>query len=165
MPEPGAVEAPVPEITRDIYGMPAFVTLEVADIDATVSWYVDGLGFINLFTLPGPTGTPVLVHLRRWRYQDILVRPATGPVVVPTGLRVAVSARYEDLDEMAARARAHGGGQVEGPTDTPWNSRDLTTVDPDGYQLVFTAPRPQDQWDQAFAQRIVDLDAEQNPPR
>jgi len=158
-----AIEVPVPEITREIYAMPAFVTLEVSDVRATVAWYTDGLGFIDLFTMPGPDGTPVLVHLRRWKYQDILLRPATGPVVAPTGSRISVSARYEDLAGLAERARRHGGGQVEGPADTAWNTHDVTTVDPDGYTVVFTAPRPAGEWDQKFAERILELNAGQNP--
>jgi hypothetical protein len=32
-----------PEISRDIYGMPCFVTLTVTDLDRTVDWYVNGL--------------------------------------------------------------------------------------------------------------------------
>src|SRR3954447_14597063 len=51
-----------PAISRDIYPMPAFVTLEVPDVDRTVDWYVNGLDFILLFTLPGPGGAPALEH-------------------------------------------------------------------------------------------------------
>jgi hypothetical protein len=86
-----AAGAQAPPVSRAIYGMPMFATLLARDLAATVSWYVDGLGFINLFTVPGPDGAPLLIHLRRWQFQDLLVRP-----------------------------------------DTPWNTRDLTTTDPDG---------------------------------
>ena len=58
--------------------MPMFATLLAGDIRATVSWYTAGLGFIELFTIPGPHGDPALVHLRRWQFQDLLVqRPAS----------------------------------------------------------------------------------------
>jgi catechol 2,3-dioxygenase-like lactoylglutathione lyase family enzyme len=139
------------EITRDIYGMPAFVTFTVADLDRTVDWYVNGLDFIVLFTLPGPDGAPALVHLRRWRYQDILVRRGAPP----TGgeWTVSVMATVEQLAALAERARAHGGGSVEGPSDTPWNTRDVRTTDPDGYTVVFTARRPEER-DEAFGAMI-----------
>jgi catechol 2,3-dioxygenase-like lactoylglutathione lyase family enzyme len=142
------VEAPTPEITKDIYGMPAFVTFTVADLDRTVDWYTNGLDFINLFTIPGPDG-PALMHLRRWRYQDILVRPGAAP----TGgqFSYSVAAVYEDLDALAERARAHGGGGVEGPLDTPWNTRDLRCTDPDGYVVIFTARRPDEHLDAGFS--------------
>jgi catechol 2,3-dioxygenase-like lactoylglutathione lyase family enzyme len=31
-----------------------------------------------------------------------------------------------------------GRSAVEGPLDTPWNTRDLRVTDPDGHRLVFT---------------------------
>ena len=74
VPDP-AVGAVAPPITRDIYGMPAFVSFAVADIAAARDWYTAGLDFTDLFSILGPAG-PVLVHLRRWRFQDLLLRPA-----------------------------------------------------------------------------------------
>jgi catechol 2,3-dioxygenase-like lactoylglutathione lyase family enzyme len=133
-------------ITRDIYPMPAFVTIEVADLDRTVDWYVDGLDFVVLFRMPA------LVHLRRWRYQDILVRPGDGSA--GAGWTLSVGALAEDLPALAERARAHGGGAVEGPVDTPWNTRDVRTTDPDGYRVVYTARRPEGERDVRFEQQI-----------
>jgi hypothetical protein len=52
------------------------------------------------------------------------------------------AAVYDEIDALAARARGHGAGQVEGPVDTPWNARDLATVDPDGNIVLFPAARP-----------------------
>ena len=149
-------------ITRDIYPMPAFVTLEVSDVHRTVAWY-EALGFISLFTLPGPDGDPMLVHLRRWRYQDVLVRPGTPAPAGGQSLSIAGVA--DELDAMAERVREHshrtGTGSVEGPADTPWNTRDLRLTDPDGYSLVVTARRPEGTRDAAFEQHIRDLAAEQ----
>jgi catechol 2,3-dioxygenase-like lactoylglutathione lyase family enzyme len=132
-----------PEITRDVYGMPAFVTLRVSDLGRTVDWYVNGLDFISLFAMPGPGGSTALVHLRRWRYQDILVQPGGTPNGDTANWTLSVMADAAELDALAARARAHGAGSVEGPLDTPWNTRDLRTVDPDGNVIVFTARRPE----------------------
>jgi catechol 2,3-dioxygenase-like lactoylglutathione lyase family enzyme len=136
-----------PEITRDIYGMPAFVTFTVSDLDQTIDWYVNGLDFIVLFSIPGPDG-PSLVHLRRWRYQDILIRHGRAP----TGGQwtYSIMAHVEQLDAIAERARGHGGGTVEGPTDTPWNTRDLRVTDPDGYSVTYTARRPEGERDAGF---------------
>jgi uncharacterized glyoxalase superfamily protein PhnB len=146
VPPPGS---PAPPVSRAIYGMPMFATLLAADLDATVSWYVDGLGFIVLFTLPGSDG-PALVHLRRWQFQDLLVRPADVAPQPGTGLTLSFAAAHEEIDALAERARAHGRGRVEGPADTPWNTRDLTVTDPDGTVVVFTAARPSAATDQRF---------------
>jgi catechol 2,3-dioxygenase-like lactoylglutathione lyase family enzyme len=148
-----------PVVTSDIYPMPAFVTLTVPDLERAVDWYVRGLDFVSLFTLPGPGGAPMLVHLRRWRYQDILVRPGEatpGGAWAPSLMAVA-----EDLPALAERARAHGGGTVEGPYDTPWNTRDLVATDPFGNRLVYTARRPDGERDEAFGARIEQLAREQ----
>ena len=149
-----------PPISRAIYGMPMFATLLVADLGRTVSWYTDGLGFIALFSIPGSDG-PVLVHLRRWQFQDLLVRPAQEPITSGSGLTLSFAAVHDELDALAARARGHGGGRVDGPADTPWNTWDLTTVDPDGTVVVFTAARPPDQQDAAFSEQMHRWNAEQ----
>ena len=141
-----------------------FATLVVADLDVTTSWYVDGLGFINLFTVPGPS-VPVLVHLRRWQFQDLLVRPSSAPVRRGNGCLLSFAAVVGELDELAARARAHGAGRVEGPADTAWNTRDLTTVDPDGNVVVFTAARPADRTDPVFSECMRRWEAEQGAAR
>jgi uncharacterized glyoxalase superfamily protein PhnB len=137
------------EISRDIYPMPAFATLTVADLGRTIDWYVNALDFVLLFTMPGPDGTPVVIHLRRWRYQDILVRPGKPP----SGggeWTISVMASIDQLETLAERARAHGGGTVDGPADTPWNTRDLHVTDPDGYTVIYTAQRPEDERDERF---------------
>lgn len=157
-PAPGAAPPP---ISRAIYGMPMFATLVVADVDLTTSWYVEGLGFISLFTVPGSSG-PALVHLRRWQFQDLLVRPSSEPVTPGTGCRLNFAAVFDELDDLAARARAHSGGQVEGPLDTAWNTRDLTTIDPDSNVVVFTAARPADRADPAFTERMQRWNGEQD---
>jgi catechol 2,3-dioxygenase-like lactoylglutathione lyase family enzyme len=137
------------EISRDIYGMPAFVTLTVTHLDRTVDWYVNGLDFVVLFTMPGPSGSPALIHLRRWRYQDILVRP--GEASGGGEWTIGVMATRQQLDGLAERARAHGGGVVHGPVDTPWNTRDLRVTDPDGYTVVYTARRAENERDERFS--------------
>ena len=160
-----AAGAQAPPISRAIYGMPMFATLQARDLAATVSWYTEGLGFINLFTMPGPDGAPLLVHLRRWQFQDLLVRPARGPAapgdrpargpVTPgSTCQLSFAAVYGELDALAERARAHAAGQVDGPADTPWNTRDLTATDPDGQVVVFTAARPPELADPAFTDRM-----------
>jgi catechol 2,3-dioxygenase-like lactoylglutathione lyase family enzyme len=150
-----------PGISRAIYGMPMFATLNAGDLDRTVSWFVDGLGFVVLFAMPPPPSPTMLVHLRRWQFQDILVRPAAAPVAAGSTCALNFAAVYDEVDELAARARAHGGGAVEGPTDTPWNTRDVTTTDPDGNVVVFTAARPPDRTDPEFTAAMLRWNAEQ----
>ncbi|HTF07562.1 MAG TPA: VOC family protein [Asanoa sp.] len=145
-------------ITTDIYPMPAFVTIESSNLDRTVDFFVNGLDFVSLFSLPGPDGRPALVHLRRWRYQDILVVP--GAPQPGTGWSISMAALAEDLPALAAKASSRT--TVDGPRDTPWNTRDVTVTDPDGYRIIFTARRPAGEQDEAFTAAITRMAAEQH---
>ena len=146
-------------ITRDIYGMPAFVTLVVDDVRATAAWFTTALDFIELFAMP-PGDDPALIHLRRWRYQDLLVRRGEDAAAVSGGIQLSFAADYDELEALAAKARGRGA-EVEGPADTPWNTRDLTVVSPQGLRIVFTARRPEMLRDAAFTADMERWNAEQ----
>ena len=117
--------------------MPSFPTLAVRDLEASVQWYREALGFALVFTLPGPAG-PALAHLRWARYADLMLRSGPRPDGAP-GLGVVLTfAVTDDLDALAAMARRHGARFLSEPGDRPWNARDFTVSDPDGYCLTFT---------------------------
>ncbi len=132
---------------HEIYPMPMFATLPVADVAAATAWYEQALGFAVIFRAPGPGGQPSLVHLRRRKYQDLLLvpaKPGTAPNDAPSTMTVSFSADGE-VDALAARARGAepvGRVAIVGPVDTPWNTRDLRVTDPGGHRLVFTGRNP-----------------------
>lgn len=130
-------ESNAPEIDRSIYGMPMFANFVVADLAASETLY-HALGFITLATIPGMGGTVQLVHLRRMRYQDILM---TVGADTGTGPSLTFDAGGADLGELAARARSLPGVVVTGPLDTLWFTTDVTVEDPDGNRIIFTARR------------------------
>ena len=134
-------------MTEEIYPMPSFPILIVSDLDVSAKWYQEVLGFKHIFTMPGPGGQPTLVHLRWAKYADLLIaRPRPGQEVSgPRGLGVSLSfsmlERFDgSVDALARQAAQHGANIAAGPLDQPWNVRELTILDPDGYKLVFTAP-------------------------
>ena len=61
------------------YAMPSFATLSVRDLKATASWYGDVLGFRKTMEVLQSGETPGFVHLRRAKYQDLLLVPASAP--------------------------------------------------------------------------------------
>lgn len=129
-----------PTIDRSIYPMPMFVNLVVSDLAAAQTLYASA-GFVTLATIPGPGGVPSLVHLRREKYQDILITqgaPIRGTVTA------SFAAGEVDLDDVADRIRS-AGGDVTGPFDTPWFTTDVRFADADGNTLSLTAPRTADQ--------------------
>jgi uncharacterized glyoxalase superfamily protein PhnB len=104
------------------------------------------LGFKHIFTIPGPDGQPALVHLRWVKYADLLMaRPRDDKELVePKGVGVSLNFsmfdRFDgDIDAFAKQAREKGAN-VSGPIDQPWNVREVTMLDPDGYKLIFTVP-------------------------
>jgi uncharacterized glyoxalase superfamily protein PhnB len=127
---------------HDVYVMPMFATLEEPDLEAAIAWYDAALGFSAMFVARGPDGRPTLAHLRRARYQDLLLVPGGA---AGERERIGISLRADgDPAELAARARAAascGASAVEGPLDTPWNSTDVRITDPGGHRLVLTARR------------------------
>lgn len=82
-----------PSAETEIYPMSSFPTLVVSDIQASVLWYCDILGFTNVFTMPGPNGVPTMVHLRWGKYADLLLFPDRNNSLAnkPKGIGVALN--------------------------------------------------------------------------
>src|SRR4029078_10505015 len=127
---------------RQIYPMPAFAMLLVSDVEKSSRWYQETLGFAAGVTMRGRDGVPLLAHLRWCTYGDLLLTPNRTPSDEPRGLGVRLNFATVSADDIATRAREAGAHIVDGPADRPWNARDVTVADPDGYRLTFTAPQP-----------------------
>ncbi|MEO3744573.1 hypothetical protein [Plantactinospora sp. B5E13] len=138
VPTPGP-DAVAPELFRGIYGMPAFVTIPTTDLATSVDFWVRGLGFFELFSIPG-----TLVHLRRWAFQDVLLVSApTVPAQAPA-MSVSFSCVLNQVDSLVEDCRAVRPDSVDGPRDTPWNTRDVEVITPENARIVFTAAKPFD---------------------
>jgi len=133
-------------MTEEIYPMPLFPTLIVTDVEASSRFYQNALGFQHIFTMPGPDGQPSLVHLRWVKYADLLITKSRDGQELTESKGVGVSLNFNmfehfngDMDAFAKHARENNA-RVTGPTDQPWNVREVTVLDPDGYKLVFMVP-------------------------
>lgn len=143
VPAPGP-DAVAPEPFRGIYGMPAFVTIPTADLAASVDFWTRGLGFFELFSIPGR-----LVHLRRWAFQDVLLVPATTvPDQVPA-VSFSFACVLGEIESLVESCRALNAGTVSEPRDTPWNTRDVEVITPEKVRIIFTAAKPFDPASQA----------------
>ena len=134
-------------MTEEIYAMPFFVRLIVRDPEVSSKWYQDVLGFKHIFTLPGPEGQPALVHLRWVKYADLLLSPLRDGEELPEPRGAGVSLNFSmfdrfggSVDTLADQARTMGANILSGPLERLWDVRELTIRDPNGYQLIFTAP-------------------------
>lgn len=140
VPRPGP-DAAAPEPYRGIYAMPMFVTVPSEDLDASVDFWTTGLGFINLFSIPGQ-----VVHLRRWAFQDVLLVPSSDATTPGAclGITVSFACVLAQLDEIVARALDAGARDIAPARDTPWSTRDVEVITPEGVRVVLTAARPYD---------------------
>ncbi|QDY75557.1 VOC family protein [Streptomyces qinzhouensis] len=138
VPAPGPDAVP-PEPYRGIYGMPAFMTLPTSDLAASVDFWVRGLGFFELFSIPDR-----LVHLRRWAFQDVLLVPAAGVPAEPPAMSFSFACVLSEVDSLVEACRTVRPGSVDGPRDTPWNTRDVSVITPENARIVFTAAKPLD---------------------
>jgi predicted lactoylglutathione lyase len=125
---------------EDFYPMPMFINLEVADLSSSAEWYRKALGFRIAYS--GPQGAPALIHLRRDRYQDILLVPSQEASTFQPGkgIIIQMQAGSVGVEEIARQAKVAGTVHVEGPVERPWNVRDVTIRDLDGYRLRFSEP-------------------------
>ena len=133
-------------MTEEIYPMPSFPTLIVKDVKASSNFYQSTLGFKHIFTMPGPDGQPSLVHLRWTKYADLLItRSRDGrELLEPKGVGISLNFNMFEhfngnMEAFATHARENGAN-VTGPIDQPWNVREVTVMDPDGYRLIFMVP-------------------------
>lgn len=123
-----------------------FPMLIVNDLEVSSDFYQNALGFKHIFTMPGPGGQPALVHLRWGKYADLLIaRPRDGKELMgPRGVGISLNFNLfdhfnGDIDAFARHARENAA-TVIGPINQPWNVREVTILDLDGYKLIFTVP-------------------------
>jgi uncharacterized glyoxalase superfamily protein PhnB len=133
-------------MTEEIYPMPSFPTLIVKDVEASSNFYQNALGFKHIFTMPGPDGQPSLVHLRWTKYADLLITKSRDGKELrePRGIVISLNFNmfehfHGDMEAFANHARENGASAT-GPIDQPWNVREVTVIDPDGYKLIFMVP-------------------------
>lgn len=138
VPAPGA-DAVAPDLYRGIYGMPSFVTIATTDLAASIDFWTRGLGFFDLFSVPG-----TLVHLRRWAFQDVLLVPRAEAPAVGSGVTISFACVLDQIDGIVEACRAVDPNAVREPRDTPWNTRDVEIVTPEGARVVFTAAKQYD---------------------
>jgi predicted lactoylglutathione lyase len=100
---------------EDFYPMPMFVNLEVSDLDSSIEWCQKALGFRVAYS------SPDLTHLRRERYQDLLLYTNRSPEIVNPGDGTVVQFQVGEssVNEITAKAQQAGASDVEKPVEQP----------------------------------------------
>jgi uncharacterized glyoxalase superfamily protein PhnB len=126
-----------PETLRLRRLMPA---LTVNDLQASVAWYRDVLGFIVAEEYKWD-GKVMGFRLQAGATEFLLGQDdfAKGrDRVKGAGLRLyCITA--QDVDTLAAAIRERGGQLSQEPADQPWGARDFAIVDPDGFNISISS--------------------------
>ncbi|MGI8870251.1 MAG: VOC family protein, partial [Mycobacteriales bacterium] len=109
------------------------------DVEASAKFYEGALGLQRR-----PDEGDVTLRLPTKGTSDgawLLLHQATegGPQPHPLGYFAV-----DDVDVTVERLRSAGYRIRSEPTDQPWGIREAGVVDPDGYDLMLSAPQPSD---------------------
>ncbi|MGH9518242.1 MAG: MerR family DNA-binding protein, partial [Terriglobales bacterium] len=89
----------------EIYPMPMFATVATNDVAALRDWYVGALGFAVVFQTPSAQGQGAMAHLRRKKYQDLLLVHNSERASSSSSAHLTISFQTDDVDALAERAR------------------------------------------------------------
>lgn len=115
-------------------------SLTVRDLQASVAWYQDALGFAIDRRIERE-GQLRAVALRAGDVRILLNQDdgARGwDRVKGEGFSLMITTA-QDVDGVAARIRAAGGTLDSEPADMPWGPRAFRVRDPDGYRLAISS--------------------------
>ena len=117
----------------------SLVTLAVADLDATRSFYIDGLGWESFMDVPGDV---LMIQAGQHLLLSFWVEPhfeaevgaiRRGPGVAPITIAHNL-ASDADVDAVLETARAAGADPVEPASKREWGGYSGYFGDPDGYR-------------------------------
>ncbi len=104
----------------------------MTDWNRTRPFYTEGLGFAVDWEHRFEPGLPAFVQLTRDGLSLFLTEHA-GDCQVGGAAYFVV----DDVDALHAEIRARGIQPDHPPADTPWGTREMTLLDPDGNRLRF----------------------------
>lgn len=117
------------------------ISLTVRDLQASVAWYRDALGFrVEREVVRDGVLRAIAISAGAARLMLNQDDGAKGmDRVKGAGISFMLSTS-QDVDAVAARIRAHGGTLVSEPADMPWGARVFRVQDPDGFSIAVSRP-------------------------
>ena len=109
----------------------------VNDLDKSLAWYRDVLGF-GIEETWKDDGKVVGVSLRAGDVSFMIGQDdwkKGRDRKKGEGFRIYCETK-KNVDDLAKRIEAKGGRLDSGPTDQPWGVRDITVTDPDGFKIT-----------------------------
>lgn len=126
-----------------LHGRSLDASLTVNDLEKSLAWYVDVLGF-SVDRKHEREGKLVAVSLKAGDVRVLLAQDngAKGwDRVKGEGFSLQITTD-QNIDELAAGIKAQGVGLDLEPTDTPWGARVFRLRDPDGFRFTISSGSP-----------------------
>lgn len=118
------------------------VSLSVNDLQKSLAWYRDVVGFTEGERYERD-GSLKAVVLEAGDIQ-ILIGQDDGAKGVNRTKGQGMSFQFttnQSIDDIANRIKANGGALESEPIDTPWGARTFRLSDPDGFRFVISSER------------------------
>ena len=126
-----------------LHGRPLAISLTVKDLQKSLTYYVDTLGFVVERKIERE-GKLRSVALKAGEV-SISINQDDGAKgwdrVKGEGFSLRITTD-QNIDELADSIKKHGGILDSEPADMPWGSRAFRFRDPDGYRFAISSPRP-----------------------
>jgi catechol 2,3-dioxygenase-like lactoylglutathione lyase family enzyme len=118
-------------------------SLTVNDLQKSLDWYRDVLGFKVGETWKDGAGKPIGAELKAgevtfWIGQDDWKKGRDRKK--GEGFRMFCMTK-KSVDDIAKRVASKGGQLDHGPTDQEWGVREIALTDPDGFKITIAANR------------------------
>lgn len=112
--------------------------LSVSDVDESISFYTEKLGFTKDFSMPGPDGKTGFGSVRLGQ-AVIMVGTDDDLANVGKGVQFMTYVPEEiDIDAYYAETKARGTEIAEEIKSAYWGDRCFTVHDPDGYRITLS---------------------------
>lgn len=106
--------------------------LRVRDVEASIAYYVERLGFALQFSWGEGDGPVSFAGVSRDGFEVMLCLEGQGQP--GTWFTVWV----DDVDELHAEYVDRGADIRRAPVDLPWGVREMNVIDPDGHRIRFS---------------------------
>ncbi len=129
--------------TRSLALSDASPSFTVNDLEKSIAWYRDVVGFAVEENWKDDSGKVVGASLRAGSVSFMIGQDdwkKGRDRKKGEGFRMFCMTKG-NVDDLAKRIEAKGGRLDQGPTDEPWGVRDISLTDPDGFKITIAAAK------------------------
>jgi PhnB protein len=113
--------------------------LAVKDVDASLAFYIEKLGFEKVFVMQGPDGKSTFAYVSIGYLGQIGLDARQAAAPLGSGVVFMIYPPEEvDLDKLYADVQSRGVAIAKPLRDEYWGDRTFSVKDPDGYCLTFS---------------------------